>query len=93
MITSRQVQAGRIFLGMQQRELAAAAEVALSAVARLEQDRADTRSSTLAKIQAALERGNAVGRIEFLPAGDGKLEGVRLLPPASVPMPDTPAES
>ena len=81
MITPRQVQAGRIMIGMQQRELAIAAEVALSAVARLEQNKADTRRSTLLQIQAALERGNAVGRVEFLPASDGKLEGIRLLPP------------
>ena len=68
-------------MGWQQRDLADKSDVAISAVARLEQEKTDPRRSTLTKLQGALERGDHSGRIEFISPEGGKGEGVRLLPP------------
>ena len=83
MISARQIVAARSLLGWQQRDLADKSDVAISAVARLEQQKTDPRRSTLTKLQNALERGDHSGRIEFISPEGGKGEGVRLLSPLS----------
>jgi predicted transcriptional regulator len=82
MITPRQIQAARMLLGWKQKDLADLAEVATTAIARLEQNKTKARTSTLEKLRAALEAGDATGRVEFIFAEGEKLDGVRLLPPA-----------
>jgi len=79
--TPRQIRAGRALMDWNQTELAEAADVGWAPLARLEQGKGIARRSTILRIQAALEKGDESGRIEFIPAAGGKLEGVRLLPP------------
>lgn len=75
MVSGRQIRAARALLGWTQKELADKAIVAENALARLERGQVDSRTSTLASIeQALIEAG-----IEFLPAGGGRGEGVRLI--------------
>lgn len=74
MISSRQVRAARGFLGWSQQELSDRADVALSALKRLEHEAVGTRTKTLDAVQAALEAGG----VEFLPPEGGRGEGVRL---------------
>jgi predicted transcriptional regulator len=79
--TPRQIRAGRALMGWNQTELAQAADVGWAPLARLEQGKGIARRSTILRIQAALERGDETGRVEFIPATGGKWDGVRLLPP------------
>lgn len=76
MISPRQIRAARALLNWTQQDLADKAIVSLNAVVRLEKGTADTRTSTLVAIQAALTKAG----IEFLPNSD-KGEGVRLAKP------------
>ena len=75
-ITPRQIRAARALLGWSQQQLADKAIVSVNAVARLENGKVDTRTSTLAAIETALTKAGA----EFLPAGQMG-EGVRLRNP------------
>ena len=61
-------------LGWTQGQAADAAVVSENAIARLERGQVDSRSSTVTSIEKALR---AAG-VEFLPAGGGRGEGVRL---------------
>lgn len=70
MITPRQIRAARALLGWSQQDLADKVVVSVNTIARLERGEADTRSSTLRKVQIALE----LGGVEFTVRG----EGVRL---------------
>jgi transcriptional regulator with XRE-family HTH domain len=64
-ITAAQIRAARALLGLNQRELAEAAEVSLSAVKAVETEK-DVRVSVLAAIEAALVARD----IMFLEPGD-----------------------
>ena len=72
MIEGRQIRAARGLLGWSRADLIEASGVSLSALLRLESAQADSRSSTLNKVIAAL---NAAG-IEFI--NDGQ-QGVGVL--------------
>lgn len=65
MIEGRQIRAARGLLGWSRSDLIEASGVSLSALLRLESAQADSRSSTLNKVTAAL---NAAG-IEFINDG------------------------
>ena len=65
MIEGRQIRAARGLLGWSRSDLIEASGVSLSALLRLESAQADSRSSTLNKVMAAL---NAAG-IEFINDG------------------------
>ncbi len=65
MITPDQIKAARVLLNWRQSDLARAAKVSLNAVGRVEREAADTRTSTLRAIQAALEEAG----IEFIDNG------------------------
>ena len=67
-ITPAQIRAARALLGWTQAELAAAAGLGVVAVKSFERGRSDPRSSTLAKIEQAL---NAAGVI-FFDAGENR---------------------
>lgn len=75
MVSGRQIRAGRALLNWSQQELADKAVVSANAVARLERGQADSRTSTVTAIEKALAKGG----IEFIAAGNGRGEGVRLL--------------
>ena len=77
MITARQVRVARSLLGWTQQQLADKAIVSLNAIARLEAGKVDSRMSTVAAVQNALEQGGAL----FLPADRDLGEGVRLRRP------------
>ena len=77
MVTARQIRAARSLLGWTQQDLADKAIVSLNAVARLEAGTVDSRMSTVAAVQKALEEGGAL----FLPADRALGEGVRLQRP------------
>lgn len=72
-LLGKQLRAARVLLGWSQRQLAAKAKVALGTIKRMESFAGEIVSytSTLSKVQGALERGG----IEFLNAGQ---PGVRL---------------
>lgn len=77
MIEGRQIRAARGLLGWSRSDLIEASGVSLSALLRLESAQADSRSSTLNKVIAAL---NAAG-IEFI--NDGQLAVGVLVRPSS----------
>jgi transcriptional regulator with XRE-family HTH domain len=75
MITSSQVKAARVLLGLDQRDLAEMADLGIATVKRLETAKEPRGAvKTMLKVQAALETAG----IEFIPAGEGKGPGVRL---------------
>lgn len=74
MISGRQIRAARALLGWSQQELADLAIVSANALARLERGQVDTRSSTVERIERALQKAG----IEFLHPIGGRGEGVRL---------------
>jgi transcriptional regulator with XRE-family HTH domain len=76
-ISARQIRAARGLLGWSQERLCEEAGVSRRTLARMEEGGSDARVSTLAAIQAALERAG----VEFI-SGEGKGEGVRLARPA-----------
>ncbi len=76
MISPRQIRAARALLGWSQQDLADRAIVSVNAVARLERQLVDSRSSTLGSLESALSKAG----IEFLMRGQ-KGEGVRFLHP------------
>ena len=74
MIKAPQIRAARLILWLDSKgELADKAGVSQSAVARMEQDEADPRVSTLEAVRKALENAG----VEFLPATQEKGVGVR----------------
>jgi transcriptional regulator with XRE-family HTH domain len=75
-ISAAQIRAARALLGWEQARLRAAAGVSKNTLMRLEGG-ADAKASTLAAVQAALERAG----VEFIAAGGGKGAGVRLAAP------------
>lgn len=77
MITARQIRAARVLLGWSLQDLARHAGLSLNGVKRLEGGHGDPRMSTVRAVKAALEGGG----LEFVPASDGKGEGVRLAVP------------
>ena len=77
MIEGRQIRAARGLLGWSRADLIEASGVSLSALLRLESAQADSRSSTLNKVIAAL---NAAG-VEFI--NDGQLGVGVLVRPSS----------
>ena len=77
MISARQIRAARALLGWSQQKLADEAIVSASAVRRLELGVADSRISTLAAVQQALEKAG----ITFVPTSTAQGEGVRLARP------------
>lgn len=74
MITARQIRAARVLLGWSLQDLARHAGLSLNGIKRLESGHGDPRMSTVRAVKSALEAGG----LEFVPAGDGKGEGVRL---------------
>lgn len=74
MILPPQIRAARALLAWSQQTLADKAGLSISALKRLEAGTGDPRMSTVQSVQKALEHHG----IEFIPAGDGKGEGVRL---------------
>jgi len=74
MVSGRQIRAARALLGWSQQKLADKAVVSGNALARLERGQVDSRTSTVNNVEKALRRAG----IEFLPAGGGRGEGVRL---------------
>ncbi len=75
MITSSQVKAARVLLGLDQRDLAEMADLGIATVKRLETAKEPRGAvKTLLKVEAALEKAG----IEFIPAEGGKGPGVRL---------------
>ena len=78
MIDGRQIRAARALLGWSRAELLKAAGISMSALQRLEEAQADTRSSTISKVTKAL---SAAG-VEFVRRGDGAI-GVMLKPLAA----------
>lgn len=77
MITARQIRAARALLGWSRQELADKAIISLNALARLEGDKVDPRTSTLAAVERTLNRAG----VEFLPVAADKGEGVRMASP------------
>ena len=77
MITARQVKAARSLLGWTQQELADKAVVSQKAVARLEAGNVDSRKSTVAAVQGALEQAGLL----FLSADRDLGEGLRFRSP------------
>lgn len=73
MITPAQIRAARGLLAMSQGDLAKAVNLAGTSLGRIENGLVDPRSSTLARIQAALEARGVI----FLPENGGGA-GVRL---------------
>jgi predicted transcriptional regulator len=65
MMTVRQIKAARALLGWRQVDLAAMSGVAEISVKNLEREYTDPRTSTMAKIEAALEKAG----VEFMPGG------------------------
>ena len=76
MISPRQIRAARALLGWSQQMLADQAIVSLNALVRLENEKVDPRTSTLAAIEQALKKAG----IEFLNSDEAS-EGVRLRTP------------
>lgn len=76
MVTAAQIRAARALLGWSQQELADKAIVSVNAVNRLERELVDTKTSTLAAVEKALQRAG----VEFIPAAE-QGEGVRFLRP------------
>jgi DNA-binding XRE family transcriptional regulator len=76
LISARQIRAARGLLGWSQERLCEEAGVSRRTLARMEEGGSDARVSTLAAIEAALERAG----IELV-SGEGKGEGVRLSRP------------
>jgi transcriptional regulator with XRE-family HTH domain len=75
MLGASQIRAARALLGLNQRELAVRAEVAISTVKRIELSEEITGSArTLLKLQSALEKAG----VEFIPGDESKGPGVRL---------------
>ena len=74
MISPRQIKAARALLGWSQQDLADRAILSLNAVKRLEAEQSDPRVSTVLAIKTSLESGG----VEFLAAGGGHGEGVRM---------------
>lgn len=74
MVTARQIRAARALLGWSQQTLADNAIVALNAVTRLERGEVDPRVSTVIAVEKAIRKAG----IEFIPAVNGKGEGVRV---------------
>ena len=76
MIQAAQIRAARALLGWRQEDLAKAAKTGLATVARIEQREgpAQGHTSTIARIEAALERAG----VRFFADEDGSF-GVRLL--------------
>ncbi|MCF4130258.1 helix-turn-helix domain-containing protein [Methylobacterium sp. SyP6R] len=73
MLTPAQIRAARAMLDITQAELAAASGISKTGINNIERGAADPKASTLASIQAALEKSG----IEFL---DGDAPGVRHRP-------------
>lgn len=76
MIKGRQIRAARALLGWSQRDLAEHAHLSETAILRLETEQADTRRSTVDKIQKSLEEAG----INFIKRPDGAF-GVLLRAP------------
>lgn len=74
MVTARQIRAARALLGWSQQTLADNAIVALNAVTRLERGEVDPRVSTMIAVEKAIRKAG----IEFIPAANGRGEGVRV---------------
>lgn len=67
MISSTQIKVARLFLGWEQKDLAAASDLSLPTIQRMEKLGLERSSAGNAeKVQAALEAAGAV----FIPAGD-----------------------
>lgn len=74
MITQSQVRAARVFLGWEQKDLAAASELSLPTIQRMEKMGLGRSSAdNAAKVQKALEKAG----VEFIPENGGGA-GVRL---------------
>jgi transcriptional regulator with XRE-family HTH domain len=65
MITPAQIKAARALIGWKQADLAKAAQLSLTALNNIERGEADPKSSTLLRIQQALEANG----IEFMTGG------------------------
>lgn len=68
MITPAQIRAARALLGWTQAELAAAAGLGVVAIKSFERGRSDPRSSTVAKMEHALDAAGVI----FLDSGDNR---------------------
>lgn len=75
-LSVKQIKAARALLEWKQADLAAASGVSLAGLTNIERGSADPRRATMVKIQEALEQAG----IEIIHPGDGKGEGVRLVP-------------
>jgi predicted transcriptional regulator len=69
MITGSQIRAARALLGWSQQMLADKALLSQTAILKLENQSADTRSSTIAKVLKSLEEAG----IDFIHRSDGAL--------------------
>jgi transcriptional regulator with XRE-family HTH domain len=67
-ITPAQIRAARALLGWTQAELAAAAGLGVVAIKSFERGRSDPRSSTVAKMEHALDAAGVI----FLDSGDNR---------------------
>lgn len=77
MITIEQIKAARLFLHMDQVELARLAGVSLPTIQRVENPKFGPDRSSMRIIRSIKDACEGAG-IEFIAAGEGKGEGVRL---------------
>ena len=77
MITIEQIKAARLFLHLDQAELARLAEVSLPTVQRVENPRFGPERSSVRIVQSIKKALEDAG-VEFIAPGDGKGEGLRL---------------
>ena len=80
MISIAQIKAARLFLGVEQAQLAQMSGVSLPTIQRIENPKFGPTRSTVRLVEAIMHTLEDAG-IEFIPAGDGKGPGVRLLRP------------
>jgi predicted transcriptional regulator len=82
MLTARQIRGARAMLGIDQPGLAQMAGLSRPTIQRLEHPDYGPDHSALRVVRAVMRALEEAG-VEFIPAGDGKGEGVRLRAPTA----------